>query len=96
MDKPLITVERDQLRTLFERLLQHLDQEVTLSTDYYLTITTDKWGQVDEEPEPSVGSLHDDWKELQRLLEDEDCYFSAVDIERVGSLLRAISEEVVS
>ncbi|HMB92270.1 MAG TPA: hypothetical protein VKP65_15565 [Rhodothermales bacterium] len=96
MKKANITVRRDELRQLFEKLLQRLGDEIILRTDYYLTITTDEWDQVGENPKPTVGSLYDDWDDLQRLLRDDDRYFSAVDIERVGSILRAISEEIVS
>jgi len=96
MEETTITVRRDDLRQLFERLLRRLDDEVTLNTDYYLTITTDEWERVGENPEPAIGSLHDDWNELRRTLRDEERYFSAVDIDRVASLLRAISEELAA
>lgn len=59
MEEVTITVRRDELRQLFERLLQRLDDEVILKTDN-LTITTDEWDRIEENPEPAIGSLHDE------------------------------------
>jgi hypothetical protein len=95
MENVSISVRRDELRNLFECLLQRLNDEVELETDYYLTIPTDEWDQVEESPEPAIGSLHDDWHELRRIL-DEDRLFTAIDFDRVAAVLKAISEEVLT
>jgi len=89
-----ITVRRDDLRQLFERLAVRLSDKMTLETDYYLTFTTDEWDRVEENPEPAIGSLHDDWNELQRVLH-EDRTFTAVDFDRFAAVFKAISEEVL-
>jgi hypothetical protein len=95
MENISVSVRRDQLRDLFECLLQRLNDEIELETDYYLTITTDEWDQVEESPEPAIGSLRDDWHDLRRIL-DEGRPFTAVDCERVAAVLKAISEEVLA
>ena len=91
-----ITVRRDDLEQLSRRLLERMPSEVKLDTDYYLVIDTAEWDHIEEPPEPGIGSLHDDWQELQRALGDSGRHFSAVDIERFASVLRAISERLVS
>ena len=42
----------------------------------------------------SIGSLHDDMTELSKLLADQDRIPTAVDIERLGNVLRAVAEIV--
>lgn len=91
-----ITVRRSELVRLFDRLQERLSDEIELETDYYLIIPGDEWERVEENPEPAIGSLHDDWKELQRVLHDDDHFFSTVDMDRFASLLPAISEKLAS
>jgi hypothetical protein len=44
-------------------------------------------------PSPiGIGSLHDDISELSKLLADPEGFPTAVDIERLGNALRAVSE----
>ncbi len=90
-----ITVRRDDLERLLRRLASVLPEQVEISTDYYLIISADEWDQLEMPPEPSVGSLFDDWAELSRHLSDEKRHFAVADIDRVGSLLHAISEAMV-
>jgi hypothetical protein len=39
-----------------------------------------------------VGSLIDDWNELTKLATSSDPFPTAVDVERLGNVLRAVSE----
>ena len=91
-----IKVQREELDRLFRHLLERVPPAVELDTDYYLVIDTAEWERVGEEPEPGIGSLHDDWRELRRALDEPDRFFSAVDIERFASVLRAIGQSFVS
>jgi hypothetical protein len=62
--------------------------------DFYLTIGTAEMFDVYSKPsEPlGVGSLVDDLKELTKLVNESDAFPTAVDVERLGNVLRAMSE----
>lgn len=88
-------INKAELARCFELILEQLNEETHLDMDYYLTIDTSEMVQIEESPEVVIGSLEDDWAELQRRLREGD-YFSAVDYDRVAAVLRAISEWRVS
>lgn len=95
MKEENITIQREELRQLFERMLERLGEETNLEADYYLSIPADEWEEFEDSSEPVVGSLHDDWSELRQVIE-EDRLFTAVDFDRLAAILKAISEEVIS
>jgi hypothetical protein len=63
------------------------------SRDFYRVFGTDEMFEVhaDLPSTIGIGSLHDDITELAKLLEKPGRMVTAVDIERLGNLLRAIS-----
>lgn len=70
-------------------------REIDLSAfDFYLQVGTDEMFDVYSQPsEPMpVGSLFDDLMELARLAESPEPFPTAVDVERLGNVLRAASE----
>lgn len=62
--------------------------------DFYRSIGTNVMFDVyakSVEPMP-IGSLDDDLKELAKLAQSEEPFPTAVDVERLGNVLRAVSE----
>jgi hypothetical protein len=69
--------------------------EIDLSShDYYLCVSTDTMFDVYAQPQNPmpIGSIADDVKELTQLAADPEPFPTAVDIERLGNVLRAVSE----
>jgi hypothetical protein len=69
--------------------------EIDLSgLDFYLQVGTDEMFDLYSEPsEPTpIGSLIDDLMELAKLAEGPEPFPTAVDVERLGNVLRAASE----
>jgi hypothetical protein len=62
--------------------------------DFYRTFGTSEMFEVyaDAPSTIGIGSLHDDVMELGKLLQDPDRMPTTVDIERLGNVLRAVSE----
>jgi hypothetical protein len=62
--------------------------------DFYLSIGTTEMFNVYALPSAPlpIGSLADDWKELTKLVNSADPFPTAVDVERLGNVLRAMSE----
>ena len=62
--------------------------------DFYRAFATDEMFDVyAQAPSPiGIGSLHDDITELSKLLADADRIPTALDLERLGNVLRAVSE----
>jgi hypothetical protein len=72
-------------------------QEVDLSGyDFYMSIGTDVMFDVYAKPAVPmpIGSLADDLIELTKLAESADPFPTALDVERLGNVLRAVSEEL--
>ena len=82
-----------------EILLDHAEQvhgvtDLNLQeADYYWAVPSDDWLEMNETPEPVVGSLVDDFRELQSVLRSPD-RASALDLERLGNLLRLLSDQI--
>jgi hypothetical protein len=53
------------------------------------------WLNVSEQPQAVVGSLADDMDELKKLVANPD-RASALDLERLGTLLRLLSDQLVA
>lgn len=64
------------------------------ANDFYRVFATDQMFDVyADTPSPiSIGSLHDDIMELSKHLADPDRMPTPLDLERLGNLLRAMSE----
>jgi hypothetical protein len=93
------TVSFIALAKLLERIAAEYQQRgiesVDLSSrDFYRVFGTDEMFEVDADLPSTIGigSLHDDIIELTKLLEQKGRVVTAVDIERLGNLLRAVSE----
>jgi hypothetical protein len=70
-------------------------EEVNLvDKDFYLVLSTAEIFDVYGAPSVPlpVGSLIDDWNALTRLAHSTDPFPTAVDVERLGNVLRAVSE----
>jgi hypothetical protein len=69
--------------------------EIDLSgQDFYMVVSTDKMFDVYAQPIETmpIGSLSDDLRELAKLAQSSDPFPTAVDIERLGNVLRAVAE----
>ena len=66
--------------------------------DFYRAFGTDEMFDVYAEVQIpiGIGSLHDDIAELSKALTDPEFFPTAVDIERLGNVLRAVSEVIAS
>lgn len=62
--------------------------------DEYWKIGAPEWSNFQSLPEPAVGSLSDDWGELQKLLGDEERMPTAVDLDRMAAVLMAVSQRL--
>ncbi|RSK40904.1 hypothetical protein [Hymenobacter perfusus] len=85
----------DELELLFEKTADYLKsngRHFEIQTDYYAIIPTDEWEEF-EKPQIVIGSLFDDAAELKRVLANE-IPFTSVDLDRLASLLRALSQSV--
>lgn len=89
------TLKIEELETLILNTLKKLKDnkfnEFSFDYDEYWIIETDEWNKFDTEPKPVVGSLTDDINYLKMVL-SEDLVISYLELERVASILRAISE----
>ena len=87
------------VRRCLEILLDRAEQVHGVSdlnlqeADYYWAVPSDDWLEMNETPEPVVGSLVDDFRELQSVLRSPD-RASALDLERLGNLLRLLSDQI--
>jgi hypothetical protein len=89
------------LARLLEQIAASYQQRGIASTDLsghdlYRVFTTDEMFDVyaDMPQTIAIGSLRDDIAELSKLLDNPERVATAVDIERMGNVLRAVSEAV--
>jgi hypothetical protein len=66
---------------------------IEIDVDEYWIIDTNEWADFSKVPEPAVGSLEDDLKQVKGALEGQ-FIASYSEIDSLASLLRAISEEL--
>ncbi|RKH06287.1 hypothetical protein D7V97_22725 [Corallococcus sp. CA053C] len=82
------------LALLFEHARSRGVVQVDLETrDYYWNVPSPEWVDTTGQPELVVGSLHDDAAELEKMLDAPE-RASAVDLDRVAAMLRAISDQI--
>ena len=69
---------------------------MTPDGDFYVSLSTGEMFDVYSEPSRplAIGSIDDDWRELKRLIADPEHLATAVDVERLGNVLRALSETI--
>ncbi len=94
-----LIINKLDLIIILENLVKNLKksniQEFKTETDFYKLIGTDEWTNFqDDNIEPDIGSLKDDWETLKLLLTDKDRPLTSVDIDRIASILRIVSEEI--
>jgi hypothetical protein len=91
-------VQTTQLDIIFKKVISKLKDleidSVELDKDYYLLISSTDWTKVGESnPEPVTGSLIEDWDSLKKVVTGEHPLMF-VDLDRLASILRAISEKI--
>jgi len=69
-------INLDDIRTIFEKLIKHLEKigvnTVSIPVDYYWNIPNDVvYDPYNEPTKFDMGQLSDDWRELQKLLDDD-------------------------
>jgi hypothetical protein len=62
--------------------------------DEYWIVEAPEWTDFQKKPELAVGSLADDWIELQKMMAGR--MPTAVDLDRLAAVLRAVSERLAS
>jgi hypothetical protein len=92
-----IDIEMRQLLLLLSMLVEHFHQASVDALDiddmdYYWVVQPPQWTDFQNEPSLLVGSLIDDWAELQRVLKED--IVTSVDFNRLGAVLRAVSERL--
>ncbi|WP_257463601.1 hypothetical protein [Archangium lipolyticum] len=92
-----IDIHLRQLPLLLTRLVENFQQAGVSALeiddmDYYWVVEPPEWTDFQKEPSLCVGSLIDDWAELQRVLEGG--IVTTVDFNRLGAMLRAVSERL--
>ncbi|WP_309896343.1 hypothetical protein [Archangium sp.] len=92
-----IDIHSRQLLLLLAMLVEHFQQAGVSGLeiddmDYYWVVQPPEWTDFHKEPSLCVGSLIDDWAELQRVLKED--IVTTVDFNRLGAVLRAISERL--
>jgi hypothetical protein len=87
--KDLVTIMVRIVESAHDRGIDAVDID---DIDEYWIVEAPEWTQFRQEPRLSVGSLSDDWAELQRLLQGE--MTTAVDYNRLAGVLRAVSDKL--
>jgi hypothetical protein len=91
-----IDIHLRQLLLLLAMLVEHQQAGVDAleidDMDYYWVVQPPEWTDLQHKPSLCVGSLIDDWAELQRVLKED--IVTTVDFNRLGAVLRAVSERL--
>lgn len=82
------------LQRIFEKMQQRGLNIINLSDiDEYWIVQASEWTNFQKQPEElSVGSLYDDWAELQKI--KHGGVATVVDLDRFAALVRAISAKI--
>ncbi|HTE13280.1 MAG TPA: hypothetical protein VK645_20010 [Chitinophagaceae bacterium] len=70
-----------------------MNTHISISHDFYLDISMNKAYDVENDAEPAIGSLFDDWENLNKVIHNQQPA-TFVDVDRLAAILRAISEEL--
>lgn len=90
----------DELEQCFKALVwklraDGLDSFEAAPNDFYWVVTSPDWLEMSREPKPAVGSLIDDCAVLTQLANDPS-RATAVDLERLASVLRLLSDRLAA
>ena len=91
----ITTINHDQLQKICDRVLEMLAdfEEIKIAdADYYWSISAPECYKMTDNPEMVVGSLVDDIEALKKLIDNEERPVTFVDLDRLASVLYAISE----
>jgi hypothetical protein len=84
-----------EIEVLFQLVLARLKADnlnnIQIDTDEYWIILTSEWGDFTKSPEPAVGSLNEDISYLRKSIAENEI-FTYSDLDRLATVLRAISE----
>lgn len=94
----MIQVKIDILKAALHRMLHKLEKEditdIVIEDDLYNIIPTDEWSIINNPKDVVViGSLQDDYDNLEKLALDSHRPCTYVDFDRLASILRAISQK---
>lgn len=94
-----LVINKDVLLKVFsvieERLSFYMEDSLEIDQDYYYNIPMSDAYDVLNDAKVTIGSLRDDWVELERLVGSEK-HATLIDFDRFAALLKAISEEISS
>ncbi len=90
-------IKTEELSTIFSILINKLYEgeitEIMIEGDNYWNISTSDWFEIPAK-EPVLGSLMDDWENLQKVMKGEQIA-SFLDYDRFASIIRMISEIII-
>ncbi len=84
---------KQAIEIVFERIANIMDTPLLIPHDYYLNISMKEAYNVENDTQPAIGSLHDDWENLSKVINKQQAV-TFVDVDRLAAILRAISQEV--
>lgn len=84
--------ELGELLKLASQKIENLEANIQIDMDSYKIIGSDEWDHFDTDTIPDIGSLKDDWESLQKLLIEKSRPLTMVDLDRISTVLRAVSE----
>jgi len=92
-----MNISSKDLQKIYKDIIQKLilsgQEEIFLNTDYYWVIPDNEREYTQKEPViNNIGSLEDDWLELQKILKRD--FTTALDLERFAHLLLAIAAKL--
>lgn len=87
-------IEKSKLRIICKNILDFIDEKTEINEDSYWLIGSDVWTKFSKDPSADVGSLNDDWHYLNQIIEEEGRVVSSSDLDRLSSILRAVSQEI--
>ncbi|TKG88257.1 hypothetical protein EYV94_27365 [Puteibacter caeruleilacunae] len=94
-----VIISKTDLIPILKKVVEYLEgvniENFSSNTDFYKLIGTDEWDNFGKDCiDPDIGSLKDDWESLMLLLKDDDRPLTSVDLDRVASILRVVSESI--
>ena len=88
-------LSKTELEVFFNLVLRKLSidkiEDILFDMNEYWIITTDEWNEFKQIPVPAVGSLEEDIRYIKKSIANNEI-ISYVDLDRLASVLRAISE----
>ena len=95
-----LVIEKDILKKIFDIIFDKIEGympgSISIPQDYYLNIPMDEAYAISKNIEnikPAIGSLYDDWENLTNLI-DKKHPVTFVDVDRLASIMKAISQEL--